>query len=82
MKLLQKILMHLLIALPLTVGIIIYVDNRNPNMEFLRSTVGNGYLYALCIIAALSGILQLYDEEKKKRDSEPAAPSEPPEVSK
>lgn len=66
MKLLQKSLPHLLIGLSLAVGVIIYVDNRNPNMEFLRCSAGNSYVYALCILAALSGILQLCRAEKEK----------------
>lgn len=70
MKLLQRILPHLLIALSLTVGIIIYVDNRNPNMDFLRSAAGNSYVYALCVLAALSGGFQLYRAEKEKRADE------------
>jgi len=67
MKLLQKLLPHLLIAVALAVGVIIYVDNRNPNMEFLRCRVGNSYVYVLCVLAALSGIFGLCKEEADHR---------------
>lgn len=57
MKFLKSILPNLSIAMSLALIVLVYVDNRNPLMGFLRSTQAQIFIVIAAVLALATGIV-------------------------
>lgn len=63
----KRILTHLCLCMSVCMAVIVYIDDRNPMMGFLRSTTGRIYSIAFCLIALIVSILWIADDRKKRK---------------
>lgn len=61
----KRFLPHLNLAMAICMLVITYVDNRNPMMGFLKSTVGFVYLLAFGLITLINCIVCIRGAQKK-----------------
>ena len=62
----KRLLLHFNLALAICMLVVVYVDNRNPMMGFLKSTMGFLYLFAFCLITAVNCIVWIREGPKKE----------------
>jgi len=62
----RRFLLHLNLTQAIAVLILIYLDDRNPMMGFLRSKTGYGFLILFCLVTLINCVLSIRPVKQKK----------------
>ena len=66
MRFLKEFIPHLLISMLLGLILLVYLDGRNPLMEFLTSDASKAYLLILCAAGLTTAVLYISDRRRGK----------------
>lgn len=63
----KRILPHLCLVMSVCMAVIVYIDDRNPMMGFLKSGIGRIYSLAFCVLVLITSIVFIVERRRKDR---------------